>query len=410
MNNEKCKKKVLAEEIVEWRRDFHKYPELSFEEKRTSKIVAEFLSSLGLYVKENINGHGVTADLLVKENGPTIALRADMDALPIQEETELSFASTVPGVMHACGHDGHTSILMGAAKLLASNRDKLNGNIRFIFQPAEEVNPGGAIGMINNGVLDGVDAVFGLHLWSELPSGTFRTCYGPMMAATDQFKIEVKGKGGHGGMPHKTTDSIVIASHLIMSAQHIISRNINPLESGVITFGKFESGSAFNIIANKAVLEGTARSFTPEVRDIIQTNMEELVDGLRKIYGTDIKVDYKRGYPAVVNHEKEVDVLLDAASKVFGSENTGIMEPKMVGEDFSYYLKEIPGAFCFVGAGKPNHPMYPHHHPRFQIDENVLPAASEWFYKLALKYFSGSSSDSSYLENSDRSTNDGKDE
>jgi amidohydrolase len=378
--------KTISEEIIEWRRDFHQHPELSFEEKRTSKIVAEFLKGCGLQVKENVNGYGVVADLIGAEKGPTIAFRADMDALPIQEETGLPFASKVPGVMHACGHDGHTAILMGAVRLLTSQKDKLKGNVRFIFQPAEELNPGGALGMIQEGVLHGVEAVFGLHLWSELPSGTFRTCYGPMMAATDRFTIEIEGKGGHGGMPHKTIDSIVIASHLVMSAQHIISRNIDPLESGVITFGELKAGTAFNIIANKAVLEGTARSFTPEVRETLQKKLQELTDGLAKIYGATIKINYQRGYPAVVNHDREVDIMIDVAKEVFGVENTGTMKPIMVGEDFSYYLKEVPGAFCFVGAGDPNQPMYPHHHPRFQIDESVLPLAAEWFYRLALKY------------------------
>lgn len=378
--------KSVAEQIIEWRRDFHRHPELSFEEKRTSKIVAQVLKSCGLHVKENVNGYGVVADLIGAGKGPTIALRADMDALPIQEETGLPFASEVPGVMHACGHDGHTSILMGAAKTLALQKDKLKGNVRFIFQPAEETNPGGAYGMIREGVLNGVDAIFGLHLWSELPSGTFRTCYGPMMAATDRFHIEIEGKGGHGGIPHKTIDSIVLASHLVMSSQQIISRNIDPLEAGVITFGEFKSGTAFNIIANKAVLKGTTRSFTPEVRETLQKKLEELTDGLAKIYGATIRIDYQRGYPPVVNHKREVDVILDVAKEVFGPENTGVMKPNMVGEDFAYYLKEIPGAFCFVGAGDPNKPVYPHHHPRFQIDESVLPLAAEWFCRLVMKY------------------------
>ncbi|UOF91105.1 M20 family metallopeptidase [Fodinisporobacter ferrooxydans] len=376
----------LSEDIIAWRRDFHQHPELSFEEKRTSKIVAEFLKSCGLHVKENVNGFGIVADLKGAENGPTIALRADMDALPIQEETGLPFASKIPGVMHACGHDGHTAILMGVAQLLASQKENVKGNVRFIFQPAEEVNPGGAIGMIREGVLQGVDAVFGLHLWSELPAGTFRTCYGPMMAATDRFHIEIEGKGGHGGMPHKTIDSIVIASHFVMSAQHIVSRNIDPLESAVITFGQLNSGTAFNVIANTAVLEGTVRSFSPEVRKTLQNKLEELTEGLAKIYGAMIKINYQCGYPSVVNHDREVDVILNVAREVFGCENTGMMKPNMVGEDFSYYLKETPGAFCFIGAGDPNTPIYPHHHPRFQIDESVLPLAAEWLYRLALKY------------------------
>ncbi len=373
--------------MIELRRDFHQYPELSFKEEQTSKKVAEYLRACGLKVREQVNGYGVTADLMVDEAGPMIAFRADMDALPIQEETGLPFASKIPGVMHACGHDGHTAILLGVAKLLSFQRERLKGNVRFIFQPAEEINPGGAKGMIQEGVLEGVEAIFGLHLWSELPSGTFRTCYGPMMAAADRFIIEIEGQGGHGGMPHKTIDSIVLASHLVMASQQIISRQIDPLEAGVITFGKFSSGTAFNIIANKAVLEGTVRSFLPEIRETLHKKLKELTTGFANIYGAKIHLDYQYGYPPVENHKNEVDFILETAAKVFGRNNTGIMKPNMAGEDFSYYLKEIPGAFCFVGAQVPNKPVYPHHHPRFQIDESVLPKAAQWFCQLAFDYF-----------------------
>jgi amidohydrolase len=379
--------KKVTEEMIELRRDFHQYPELSFKEEQTSKKVAEYLRACGLKVREQVNGYGVTADLMVDEAGPMIAFRADMDALPIQEETGLPFASKIPGVMHACGHDGHTAILLGVAKLLSFQRERLKGNVRFIFQPAEEINPGGAKGMIQEGVLEGVEAIFGLHLWSELPSGTFRTCYGPMMAAADRFIIEIEGQGGHGGMPHKTIDSIVLASHLVMASQQIISRQIDPLEAGVITFGKFSSGTAFNIIANKAVLEGTVRSFLPEIRETLHKKLKELTTGFANIYGAKIHLDYQYGYPPVENHKNEVDFILETAAKVFGRNNTGIMKPNMAGEDFSYYLKEIPGAFCFVGAQVPNKPVYPHHHPRFQIDESVLPKAAQWFCQLAFDYF-----------------------
>jgi amidohydrolase len=379
--------KKVTEEMIELRRDFHQYPELSFKEEQTSKKVAEYLRACGLKVREQVNGYGVTADLMVDEAEPMIAFRADMDALPIQEETGLPFASKIPGVMHACGHDGHTAILLGVAKLLSFQRERLKGNVRFIFQPAEEINPGGAKGMIQEGVLEGVEAIFGLHLWSELPSGTFRTCYGPMMAAADRFIIEIEGQGGHGGMPHKTIDSIVLASHLVMASQQIISRQIDPLEAGVITFGKFSSGTAFNIIANKAVLEGTVRSFLPEIRETLHKKLKELTTGFANIYGAKIHLDYQYGYPPVENHKNEVDFILETAAKVFGRNNTGIMKPNMAGEDFSYYLKEIPGAFCFVGAQVPNKPVYPHHHPRFQIDESVLPKAAQWFCQLAFDYF-----------------------
>ncbi|MBO8165217.1 MAG: amidohydrolase [Brevibacillus sp.] len=377
---------ALAADIVAWRRDFHRHPELSYAESRTAGVVAGFLRQWGLDVREGVNGYGVVADLVGAAPGKTIALRADMDALAIVEETGLPYASEVPGVMHACGHDGHMAALLGAARVLSGMREKIAGTVRFLFQPAEEIPPGGAKGMIEAGALDGVDAIFGLHLWSEYPLGTFYTTLGPMMAAADMFTITVNGKGGHGGLPHKTVDSVVVASHLVMAAQQIISRQIDPLDTGVVTFGTLNSGSAFNVIADSAVLKGTVRSFRPEVREYLQQRLEQTAEAIAQLYGARIQVDYVRGYPPVVNHQAEAQAALAEAEQVFGAQNVGIMPPNMAGEDFAYYLQNVPGAFCFIGAGQPDQPVYPHHHPRFVIDERALPLAAEWLCRMALRY------------------------
>jgi amidohydrolase len=384
MFREACQQ--IEKEMIAWRRDFHQHPELSFHESRTAKVISNFLRQYGLEVREAVHGYGVMGDLKGPTPGPVIAFRADMDALPIQEETGLAFASKVPGVMHACGHDGHMAALMGAAQVLSSMREHIKGTIRFIFQPAEELTPGGALGLIEAGVLEGVDAIFGVHLWSELPTGTFYTTLGPMMAASDKFKIEISGQGGHGAMPHKTVDTLLVASHLVMAAQHIVSRQVNPIESGVLSFGVSRSGTAFNVIPDKAELEGTARSFSPEVRDLLQHRLEETAKSIGGLYGAKIEIQYERGYPAVINHEKEARISLEEAEKVFGRNQIGFMPPNMAGEDFSYYLQKIPGAFCFIGAEDPSQSVYPHHHPRFQIDEKSITLAADWFCHIAARY------------------------
>lgn len=384
MFRETCQ--ALADEIIKWRRDFHQHPELSFQEKRTRDVISSFLKECGLVVREQVSGYGVIGELKGDKPGPTIAFRADMDALPIQEETNLPFASRVPGVMHACGHDAHMAALMGAVRILSGMRDKMKGNIRFIFQPAEELTPGGAQGMIKEGALDGVSAIYGLHIWSEFPLGTFHTVSGPVMAAADEFKIVITGKGGHGALPHQTIDSILVASHLIMAAQHIVSRQLNPLESGVISFGSVHAGEAFNVIANQATVGGTIRSFTAETRRLLTEKLQHTATSIGQLYGADIQFELEQGYPPVVNHEQETQLALDIAQQVFGQEHVKIMQPMMAAEDFSYYLEKVPGAFSFVGAGEIDKPNYSHHHPRFTIDERALPLATEWFCQMARAY------------------------
>ncbi|WP_102345111.1 M20 metallopeptidase family protein [Bacillus sp. Marseille-P3661] len=386
MLKEACEQ--ITEQLIKWRREFHQYPELSFEEKHTSKLIAAFLKERGLKVTENVFGYGIIADLEGNFPGPTVALRADMDALPIVEQTNLPFASKHNGVMHACGHDGHMAALMGAVEILSKRKDKIKGKIRFIFQPGEELTPGGAKGMIEAGALAGVDVIYGLHLWSELPTGTFHTTLGPMMAASDKFTIEINGKGGHGGLPHKTVDSLVIASQLVTLAQQIVSRKIDPIESGVLTFGKLHSGTAFNVIADKAVIEGTARSFAPQVRDQLQIDLEKLAHSITDLNGADVDVRYERGYPPLINHKNEALTFMEAAKSVFGEENTYIMPPNMAGEDFAYYLEKVPGSFCFVGAAPMDKSIFPHHHPKFDFEEKSLPIATELLCQIALNYTS----------------------
>ena len=279
---------AIKDILIQWRRDFHQYPELGFEEHRTSSIIAETLISFGMSPKTGVGKTGVTADLNFGE-GPTIALRADMDALPMQETSGLSFSSKHDGVMHACGHDGHMAMLLGAAKILSQMDKELTGTIRFIFQPAEE-GEGGARYMIEDGCLEGVDEIYGIHVWNYQPVGEVGTKEGPILAAADLFDIIIKGVGGHGATPQGTVDAVIVAAHLIQALQTIVSRNTNPLESTVITIGEINGGHNFNIIADKVRLAGTTRAYTKENRSMIQRRMQEIIDGIAKSFGAEITV------------------------------------------------------------------------------------------------------------------------
>ncbi|MRG28695.1 M20 metallopeptidase family protein [Laceyella tengchongensis] len=379
---EGLKKRVadLFPQMVEWRRDFHQHPELSFQEQQTQRKLIDFMESCGLEVKTGWGGYGVTGLLRGAAPGPTIALRADMDALPIQDEKTVSYRSQVTGVMHACGHDGHMTMLMGAARLLTEMRDRLAGNVLFLFQHAEELLPGGSRQMIEAGVLEGVDAIFGIHLWTPHPVGTISLCSGELMAAADSFEVEIIGKGGHGGLPHEATDAVVIAAHVITHLQTIISRQVDPLDSGVISVGAIEGGNAFNVIAERCRMKGTVRSFNKGVREALAKRVEEVVRHTCHMFGADYRFQYGWGYPPLINHEKETQQLIEVARQVGTVQE---MKPIMGGEDFAYYLEQIPGAFCFVGAGNPDKGITaPHHHPRFDIDEEALKVGTELFVRL----------------------------
>jgi len=384
-------KELLAEmepQIISWRRHLHQHPELSFQEEKTPAMIAEILTGLGFdEVRTGVGGRGVVGVLRGGRSGAVVALRADFDALPIQDQKEVEYKSTVPGVMHACGHDAHTSQLLGLASVLAPRRDQFAGEIRFLFQHAEEESPGGAIQMAADGAVDGVDAVFGVHLWSMLPVGKVFISPGPIMANTDDFVIEIKGQGGHGAVPEETVDSIVIGSQIVGSLQTIASRNVSPLASVVVTVGTFNGGDNNNIIADSCRLTGTVRTFLPDVRDRAEQRLAEIAEGTAAMLGGSATVHYDRGYPAVINNEKEAQIAQEAAIAAFGADRVQPMKPLMGGEDFSYYLEKVPGAYLFVGAGNPDKlAKYPHHHPRFDIDEDCMLIAGELLGRTALHY------------------------
>ena len=363
--------KEIEKMIVDWRRDFHQFPELSFQEHRTGDVIADELRSMGLKPKVKVGKTGVTADLKFGD-GPMIGLRADMDALPIQETSGLSFSSKNDGVMHACGHDGHMAMLLGAAKVLTQKDDQYNGTVRFIFQPAEE-GEGGARYMIKDGCLEGVDEIYGIHVWNYQPVGEVGVKDGPVLAAADMFDIKIKGIGGHGAAPQGTVDCVVVASHLVQALQTIVSRNTNPLESTVISIGKINGGHNFNIIADEVSLSGTARAYSEENRNLIKTRMEEIIQGVAKTYNAEIVFDYKDGYPPTINHIEPTEKVLKAAQKVVG-DKAGMPYLSMGGEDFSYYLKKKPGCFFFVGSAPNEKELFetPHHCSHFTMDERAL--------------------------------------
>tara|TARA_B100001094_G_scaffold85365_1_gene81761 strand:- start:187 stop:1353 length:1167 start_codon:yes stop_codon:yes gene_type:complete len=379
--------KNIKDEIYTIRRHFHRYPELSFKEFNTAETISQHLNNLGISHKKGVGKTGIVGEINFGP-GPTIALRADMDALPIQEENNLDYKSLNDGVMHACGHDGHMAILLGAANALSKNSKLKKGTVRFIFQPAEE-GLGGAKYMIEDGCLDKVDEIYGLHLWNYQLYGEVGIKDGPVMASADLFDIEVSGKGGHGATPQGTIDAIVVASNLVTMLQTIVSRNTNPLESTVLSIGKIKGGHNFNIISDKVHMSGTTRAYTEENRTMIKQRMKEVIEGVSKSFGADIKLNYKDGYPPTVNHSSQVEKVLEAASSVVisGAKNPYL---SMGGEDFSYYLQNKPGCFFFVGSAPNENEILstPHHCSHFNIDERALLIGASVYVNLIENSFS----------------------
>lgn len=374
----------IKQEIINIRRDIHKHPEIGFEVHRTAGLVSDYLQKLDLNVKTGVGKTGVTADLRGSKPGPVIALRADMDALPIQETSDVPYKSVIPNTMHACGHDGHVAMLLGAAKILTARKNEIYGTVRFIFQPAEE-GDGGARYMIEDGCLDGVDEIYGIHLWNYQSSGEIGIMKGPVLASADKITIIIKGVGGHGAAPQGTKDAVVIAALLVTAFQSIISRNINPLDSGVITIGKINGGSNFNVIADTVTLEGTVRAFSESIRSLIKERIRDIIKGTEKAHGVKIDLDYHDGYPPTVNHESAVRRLQSSAEKIAPGK---VVEPylTMGGEDFSYYLQKKPGCLVFVGSRPVDRePMsIPHHCSHFDIDENSLLTGTSLFVHLIM--------------------------
>jgi amidohydrolase len=365
----------LAPQLVGWRRDLHQHPELAFQETRTADLVARLLSSLDIEVRTHVGHTGVVGLLHGGRPGPTVMLRADMDGLPIQENSDAPYASQVPGVMHACGHDGHVAMLLGAATLLSRHAADLPGDVLFVFQPAEE-GLGGASAMLADGLLtDPVPAAaFGLHLWNTMPMGRVSAQAGPMMAAADLIQIVVRGRGGHGALPHEAVDAIAVTGQILSALQTIVSRNVDPQETAVLTIGSVHGGTAYNIIAETVALEGTIRTFSPAVRETVLTRLRVLLDGIAAGMGAQYDLKVRDVAPAVVNDPEISEIARAAAVQVVGATSVAWHPPLMVSEDFSEYQRVVPACYMLLGSANPALGLdAPHHNPRFDFDESALP-------------------------------------
>jgi amidohydrolase len=384
----------LFDQLVAWRRDFHQHPELGFEEVRTAGIVADHLRGLGLEVSTGIGKTGVVAMVEpddVANDAPIVMLRCDMDALPIYELNDVPYRSQNDGVMHACGHDGHTAMGMGAAQLLSKHRNELPGRVKLVFQPAEE-GIGGANAMIADGVLENPapSASFGLHLWSRLPLNQVIVQAGPIWASAGKFALTIHGVGGHGAAPHETVDATLIASQVLVSWQSIVSRNANPSDAAVISVGKFHSGNASNIISDRAELEGTYRCYTEEMRTLLLGRMEEMADGICTAYGATCDFEHVGYVPATVNSEEGTQIMQSVAETVVGPDQIEQITPMMVGEDMSEFLTRVPGCFVLVGASDPAEEMHsPHHSSTFDFDERMMPTGVALLAGAAVEYLEG---------------------
>ncbi|MED2689336.1 MULTISPECIES: M20 metallopeptidase family protein [Bacillus cereus group] len=384
--NRVWKSLISEENIMKWRRHFHKYPELSFHEKETSQIIYDTLCSFSSFEVTRPTKYSVLAIKRGVEQGKVVAIRADIDALPIQEETSKSYTSVHKGRMHACGHDAHAAILLSTAEALSNMKEEFVGEIRLFFQHAEEVYPGGAREMVEAGVMEGVDYVIGLHVMSGLESGKIGIVYGPMMAAPDVFTVEIHGKGGHAARPEETIDPIAIGAQIITNLQHIVSRNTSAFMQRVVSVTQFHGGKADNIIPNTATLMGTVRSFNQTLRLEAEEKIEQIVKGITKAHGGDYTYTYRYGYDPVINNEYITKVVEESALYLFGNERVVKLEPSMGGEDFSAYLRKAPGCFIKLGTrNQEDNTCYPHHHPKFDVDESALIYGVELFLEAAIR-------------------------
>lgn len=375
----------VHEDVVGWRRYLHQHPEPSFHEERTSQFVADTLAGFGGLEITRPTPTSVLARLVTGRPGPVLAIRADIDALPIHERNTHDFISTVPGTMHACGHDGHTAMLLGAAKVLAARRDALRGEVRFIFQHAEELFPGGAEALVRAGVMDGVDMVIGAHLWLPLAVGKVGVKAGALMAAPDTIRITIRGAGGHAALPHETVDSILVAAQVVVNLQTVVARNVDPLESAVVTIARIAGGSTHNVIPGSVELEGTVRTFDEALRRRMPELIERIVAGVTSAHGAAYDFEYERGYRPVVNDERAASLVRRAVVQALGPEHLSEAIPTMGGEDFSAYQQRAPGAFFFVGARCEERGItQPHHHECFDLDERALDYGTRIFVQAAL--------------------------
>jgi amidohydrolase len=372
-------------QIIAWRREFHENPELSWEEVKTGNRICEELTGMNIELKRMAKT-GILGTLKGNKPGKTVALRADMDALPIKEANDVPYKSKNEGVMHACGHDGHVAMLLGAAKILSQMQNEIEGTVKFIFQPAEEIAQG-AKKMIHEGVINGVDAVLGIHLWAGLATGKVSLEPGPRMASMDLFKITIKGKGGHGSMPHQGVDAIIAASAVVMALQSIVSREISPLDPAVLTIGKFYGGEGFNVLCDEVFMEGTTRCFNPQVRDKFPSIIERITKKTAEAFRAKGESEYILGSPPVINNSQISKIASQAVINNFGAESVIKLEKVTGGEDFALYAQKIPGAMAFVGARNENKgAVHPHHHKKFNIDENALIIGATLYSQFALDF------------------------
>lgn len=381
------------ERMTEIYRYLHAHPELSFQEENTAKYIEEFYKGKDCDVRTHVGGLGIVVTIDSGRPGKTLAIRADFDALPIQEETGLAFASETPGVMHACGHDAHTAYMLTLAECLIEMREQLQGKIVVLHQPAEEVPPGGAIGMIKDGALDGVDNVFGIHVMSQMPFGNVYYREGNVQTGRANFRVKIQGVGGHGSSPHKANDAIVAASYFVVAVQSIVSRRMNPFDVGSITIGSFDGKGSFNVIKDAVILEGDVRSMSEETRTLIEKEIRAKLDGIAAMFEVTYELDYENDYPVLFNNPELTAFAADAlqATEMPGVIGIERCEAQPPSEDFAYYAKERPSVFLYVGAAPEDGEAYPHHHPKFRINEGSMLIAAETMGTLVVDYLKGSS-------------------
>jgi amidohydrolase len=381
----------LQPQLVDWRRRLHQQPELAFQERQTAQLIADHLQAWGINHQVGVAQTGILAVIQGDRPGPVLAIRADMDALPVQEANTVPYRSQRDGFMHACGHDGHVAIALGTAHYLAQHRHQLAGTVKILFQPAEE-GPGGAKPMIEAGALENPrpDAIIGLHLWNNLPLGTVGVRSGALMAAVELFDCIIQGRGGHGAMPHQTVDAIVVGSQVVTALQTIVARNLDPIQSGVVTVGSFHAGKAHNVIAHSAELTGTVRYFDPALDGFFGKRVEEVIAGVCQSQGATYQLDYWQLYPAVINDSAIADLVRSVAEQVV-EPDLGVVPncQTMGGEDMSFFLQQIPGCYFFLGSANPTLDLaYPHHHPRFDFDETALSMGVELFTRCVERFCS----------------------
>jgi amidohydrolase len=361
----------LKDRVINIRRDLHRIPETAYTEKKTSAYVTDYLNNLGLEVQTGIAQYGVIGLMKTDRPGPTLMIRADMDALPLKEDTGLPFASEHEGVMHACGHDAHMAMVLGAATVLNKIKNELKGNIKFLFQPAEE-GPGGAKPMIEAGVMENpkVDYSIGCHVWPDISEGTIGVRPGPFMAAMDRFDIKIKGRGGHGAMPHVCVDALEVGTQVVSAFQRIVSRHMDPLDPTVVTVGTFHAGTAFNIIPAEAELSGTTRTFNQDTWNTWESRVAKVVRGVCESMGVDFELKYSQGYPVTINDESAAEVVRRCAEKVVGEDRVVMPQKTMGGEDFAFYLQKSKGCFFALGVGREG--AVPVHNQQFDFNEDIL--------------------------------------